>query len=157
VVCFNHLSPHPPTQSSVRRDDGPSNDPNIGVAAGPGDPTGSNIFGTRPGPVAPDDPDKNKKKRISVGGSVQQAMLVRRVEPVYPPLSRQIRHSGQVRLHALIAVDGTIASLEVMDGDPLLVRSALDAVGQWRYRPTLLNGSPVEVETVITVVYTLSQ
>ena len=58
---------------------------------------------------------------------------------------------------ALIAVDGTIASLEVMDGDPLLVRSALDAVGQWRYRPTLLNGSPVEVETVITVVYTLNQ
>jgi len=45
----------------------------------------------------------------------------------------------------------------VMDGDPLLVRSALDAVGQWRYQPTLLNGSPVEVETVITVVYTLNQ
>jgi len=84
-------------------------------------------------------------------------MLVRRVEPIYPPLARQIRHSGQVRLHGLIAVDGTIASLEVMDGDPLLVRSALDAVGQWRYRPTLLNGSPVEVETIITVVYTLNQ
>lgn len=158
VVCFNgHLSPHPATQSSVRRDDGPITDPNIGVAAGPGDPTGSNIFGTRSGPTAPEDPDKNKKRRISVGGAVQQAMLVRRVEPIYPPLARQIRHSGQVRLHAVIAVDGTIASLEVMDGDPLLVRSALDAVGQWRYRPTLLNGSPVEVETVITVIYTLNQ
>ncbi len=84
-------------------------------------------------------------------------MLVRRVEPIYPALARQIRLSGQVRLHAVIAADGTIASLEVMDGAPLLVRSALDAVAQWRYRPTLLNGSPVEVETVITVVYTLSR
>ena len=156
VVCFNqHLSPHPATQSTSRSVDGPIDGPNIGLPAGPGDPTGTNIFGTRSGPIAPDDP--NKKKRISVGGSVQQAMLVRRVEPIYPPLARQIRHSGQVRLHALIAVDGTIASLEVMDGDPLLVRSALDAVGQWRYQPTLLNGSPVEVETVITVVYTLNQ
>jgi len=158
VVCFNgHLSPHPATQSTLRSVDGPIDGPSFGLPAGPGDPTGSNIFGTRSGPVAPDDPDKNKKKRISVGGLVQQAMLVRRVEPIYPALARQIRHSGQVRLHAVIAVDGSIASLEVMDGDPLLVRSALDAVGQWRYRPTLLNGSPVEVETVITVVYTLSQ
>ena len=122
----------------------------------PGADGGTRLFEGRRTPTEPDDPDKNKKKRISVGGLVQQAMLVRRVEPVYPRLAVQIRHSGQVRLHALIAVDGTIASLEVMDGDPLLVRSALDAVGQWRYRPTLLNGSPVEVETVITVVYTLS-
>ena len=156
VVCFNqHLSPHPPTQSNSRPVDGPIDGPNIGLPAGPGDPTGTNIFGTRSGPIAPDDP--NKKKRISVGGLVQQAMLVRRVEPIYPALARQIRLSGQVRLHAVIAVDGTIASLEVMDGSPLLVRSALDAVGQWRYRPTLLNGSPVEVETIITVVYTLNQ
>ncbi len=123
----------------------------------PGADGGTRLFEGRRTPTEPDDPDKNKKKRISVGGLVQQAMLVRRVEPVYPRLAVQIRHSGQVRLHALIAVDGTIASLEVMDGDPLLVRSALDAVGQWRYRPTLLNGSPVEVETVITVVYTLNQ
>jgi len=123
----------------------------------PGVDGGTKLFDGNRAPRQPDDPGKNKGKRISVGGSVQQAMLVRRVEPIYPALARQIRHSGQVRLHAVIAVDGTIASLEVMDGDPLLVRSALDAVGQWRYRPTLLNGSPVEVETVITVVYTLSQ
>ncbi|HLZ12467.1 MAG TPA: energy transducer TonB [Candidatus Acidoferrum sp.] len=159
VVCFNqHLSPHPPTQSTSRQADGPIDGPNIGLPDGLGDrEDGLNIFDTRKGPTAPEDPDKNKKRRISVGGLVQQAMLVRRVEPIYPPLARQIRHSGQVRLHALIAVDGTIASLEVMDGDPLLVRSALDAVGQWRYQPTLLNGTAVEVETVITVVYTLNQ
>ncbi len=157
VVCFNgHLSPHPATQSTLRSVDGPIDGPSFGIPTGPGDPTGLNIFGTRSGPAVPEDPDKNKKKRITVGGGVQQAMLIRRVEPIYPRLAVQIRHSGQVRLHALIAVDGTIASLEVMDGDPLLVRSALDAVGQWRYRPTLLNGSPVEVETVITVVYTLN-
>jgi len=156
IVCFNgRLSLHPATRSTIRQGDSPIVDPNMGVDVGPGEPTGSDIFNTRSGPIAPDDP--NKKKRISVGGSVQQAMLVRRVEPIYPALARQIRLSGQVRLHAVIAVDGTIASLEVMDGNPLLVRSALDAVGQWRYRPTLLNGSPVEVETIITVVYTLNQ
>lgn len=157
LVCFNRpLTPSPVTSDNHRLIPNVSGDDiNIGVPGGFGQPTGSDIFNTRTGPVAPDDP--NKKKRISVGGSVQQAMLVRRVEPVYPRLAVQIRHSGQVRLHAVIAVDGTIASLEVMDGDPLFVRSALDAVGQWRYRPTLLNASPVEVETVITVVYTLSQ
>src|SRR2546430_12944897 len=84
-------------------------------------------------------------------------MRARRVERTYPPLARQIRHSGQVRLHAVIAVDGTIASLEVMDGSPLLVRSALDAVGQWRYQPTLLKGSPGGGGTGITVGFTPNQ
>jgi protein TonB len=157
IVCFkDHLSPHPAMQSTVRQADGSIVDPNLAVAAGSGEPTGSDIFNTRSGPTAPEDPDKNKKKRISVGGLVQQAMLAHRVEPVYPALARQLRRSGQVHIRALIAVDGRIESLQVMDGDPLLIQSALDAVGQWRYRPTLLNGSPVEVETIVTVIYTLN-
>src|SRR5579859_3627972 len=156
IVCFNRdLSAHPATRSAVRQD-GPIVDPNIEVGAGPGGPTGSNIFNTQSGPIAPEDPDKNKKKRISVGGAVQQAMLVNRVAPVYPALARQLHRAGQVHLRALIAVDGSIESLQVIDGDPLLIQSALDAVGQWRYRPTLLNGNPVEVETIITVIYTLN-
>jgi protein TonB len=84
-------------------------------------------------------------------------MLINRVTPVYPPLARQTRISGTVRLHALIAKDGTVQQLEVMSGHPLLVQAALDAVKQWRYRPTLLNGEPVEVDTTIDVIFTLNQ
>lgn len=84
-------------------------------------------------------------------------MLVRRVEPVFPPLARQIRRSGKVELHAVIATDGSIQSLEVVSGDPLFIQSALDAVRQWRYRPTMLNGQPVEIDTFITVLYTVNQ
>ena len=82
-------------------------------------------------------------------------MLLRRVEPIYPPLARQTRLEGRVELRAIIAADGTIQSLEVLSGHPLFIQSALDAVRQWRYRPTILNGVPFEVETHITVIYTL--
>jgi protein TonB len=83
-------------------------------------------------------------------------MLIRRVEPAYPPLARQLRREGRVELHAIIGTDGSIQSLEIISGDPLLIRSALEAVGEWRYRPTFLNGQAVEVDTHITVIYTLS-
>ncbi len=82
-------------------------------------------------------------------------MLIQKVEPVYPPLARQIHREGQVELHALISTDGTIRSLQVVSGDPLFLRSALDAVQQWRYRATVLNGQPVEIDTYITVIYSL--
>ena len=84
-------------------------------------------------------------------------MLLYRVEPMYPALAKQIHKSGKVELRALIATDGTIQSLQVVSGDPLFVQSALDAVRQWRYKPTLLNGQPVEIDTFITVIYTLNQ
>jgi protein TonB len=156
LVCFNHpLSPTPITTDNHRLTPYVSGDEvTIGIP-GSGEPTGSDIFNTRSGPVAPEDP--NKKKRISVGGAVQQARLVHRVEPAYPPIAKTLHKSGQVHISALIAVDGSIESLQVIDGDSLLVKSALDAVGQWRYQPTTLNGSPVEVETIITVIYTLNQ
>jgi protein TonB len=83
-------------------------------------------------------------------------MLIRRVEPLYPQLAVQLRREGRVELHAVISTDGSIQSLEVISGDPLLIRSALAAVREWRYRPTILNGQPVEVDTHITVIYTLS-
>ena len=90
------------------------------------------------------------------GGNVQAAMLVYRVEPVYPTLMRQIHRSGRVELHALIAADGTVQSLQAISGDPGFYQSALDAVRQWRYRPTILNGQAVEVETSITVIYNIN-
>jgi len=84
-------------------------------------------------------------------------MLIHRVEPVYPQLARQTHREGQVELRAIIATDGTIQSLEVVKGDALFLLSASDAVSQWRYRPTVLNGQPVEIETYITVIYTLQR
>ena len=82
-------------------------------------------------------------------------MLVHRVEPEYPALAKQIHREGQVELRAIIAIDGSIQSLQVVSGDPLFLRSATEAVSQWRYHATVLNGQPVEIETYITVIYTL--
>ena len=101
-------------------------------------------------------PPKAAPQRIRVGGQVQQAKLISQPRPVYPPLAKQARIQGTVRLQAVISKDGTIQELQVLSGHPLLVQSALDAVRQWRYQPTLLNGEPVEVVTTIDVVFTLS-
>ena len=103
--------------------------------------------------VPPSPPDKTRL----VVGHIDAAMLVHRVEPVFPAILKQFNRSGKVELHALIATDGTIQSLQVVSGDPLCVQSALDAVRRWRYRPTLLNGQPVAVDTFITVIYTTEQ
>jgi protein TonB len=80
-----------------------------------------------------------------------EAQLVNRVEPVYPHIAQVSGIQGQVKLHAIIARDGSIQSLNAISGHPLLVRAALAAVEQWRYRPYVLNGETVEVETLITV------
>lgn len=98
--------------------------------------------------------ERNFVKRVRVA-HIEPAKLTKRVEPLYPALAMQIHRAGRVELHAIISTDGTIQSLEVIDGDPLFLRSALDAVGQWRYSPTMLNGQPVEVDTHITVIYSM--
>lgn len=85
----------------------------------------------------------------------QTAMLLHRVDPVYPVLARQLRREGRVELRATIATDGSIQALEVISGDPLFFSSALSAVHQWLYRPTILDRQPVEVETRITVIFHL--
>jgi protein TonB len=92
-----------------------------------------------------------------VGGNVQQAMLVSQPRPTYPPLAKQARISGTVRFTAVIGRDGSIQNLTLVSGHPLLVQSATEAVKQWRYKPTLLNGEPVEVVTQIDVNFTLNQ
>jgi protein TonB len=109
------------------------------------------------GSTAAPPPPKATLKRITVGGNVQAAHLVNRVQPVYPPLARQTRISGTVKLHAIIGKNGAVEQLQVVSGHPLLVQSALDAVKQWRYQPTLLNGEPVEVDTEIDVIFSLAQ
>jgi protein TonB len=82
--------------------------------------------------------------------------LVHKVLPVYPPLARSARIQGQVLLQALISKQGVIENLKVISGHPMLVPAAKDAVRQWRYRPYVLNNEPVEVETQITVNFTLA-
>ena len=96
-------------------------------------------------------------QRIRVGGNVQAANLIRKVQPVYPPLAKQARIQGTVRFTAIIGKDGTIQNLQLVSGHPLLVEAARQAVSQWHYKPTLLNGEPVEVVTQIDVNFTLSQ
>jgi protein TonB len=84
-------------------------------------------------------------------------MLVSQPRPVYPPLAKQARIQGVVRFTAIIGRDGTIQNLTLVSGHPLLVSAAQEAVKQWRYKPTLLNGEPVEVVTQIDVNFTLNQ
>jgi protein TonB len=95
-------------------------------------------------------------KRITVGGAVQKARMLRQVQPQYPPLARQARIQGTVKLTAVISKDGSIQELEVINGHPLLIPAAMQAVKQWKYKPTLLNGQAVEVVTQIDVNFTLS-
>jgi protein TonB len=92
---------------------------------------------------------------LSKSEGVMEAMLVRQVQPEYPPIVRAAHISGTVQLRAIIAKDGTVRELQVISGNPLLVKAARAAVLQWRYRPTLLNGEPVEVETYITANFVL--
>lgn len=94
---------------------------------------------------------------IKIGGTVQQAKLITQVRPIYPPEAKASRTQGLVELEAIIAADGTIRELKVLSGDPVLAQAAMDAVKQWVYQTTLLNGEPVEVKTTIDVNFTLSQ
>jgi protein TonB len=112
-------------------------------------------------PVKPDvvKPDVIKPSAVPVvvGGDVQSAKLLEQIVPAYPPTARQLRISGTVHLLGIIAKDGTIQRLQVLSGNPWLRQAALDAVSQWIYRPTILNGQPVEVEAPIDVIFTLSR
>jgi TonB family protein len=94
-------------------------------------------------------------QRIRVGGNVQSAKLKVQPLPVYPQVAKTANISGTVILHVIIARDGSVQSLQYVSGHPLLMKAAMDAVKQWKYEPTTLNGEPVEVETTVSVVFTL--
>jgi protein TonB len=95
-------------------------------------------------------------QRVRVSQGVSQGMLIRKVQPTYPPLARQARIQGTVVLQALIGKDGAIENLHVASGHPMLTGAALEAVKGWRYKPYYLNGEPVEVETTINVIFSLA-
>jgi periplasmic protein TonB len=95
-------------------------------------------------------------QRVRVSAGVTSGLLVHRVAPVYPPLARQARIQGTVILQAQISKDGSIQNLQLISGHPMLAPAAIEAVKQWKYKPYLLNGEPVEVETQVQVNFTLA-
>jgi periplasmic protein TonB len=129
-----------------------SGDPNL-PGTGPDFPGGFD-FGSRPPVIRPPEPPEQRGP-VHRTAEVMQAMLVHQVQPEYPKIALAAHISGTVELHAIIGKDGAVRELHVLSGNPLLVQSARAAVSAWRYRPTLLNGQPVEVETYITVKFIL--
>jgi periplasmic protein TonB len=122
-------------------------DPNSGTPGGFGD-----AFRTQPAPrvVHPE-----LKGPMPVPSAVAAGLLIRKVIPPYPQLAKTMHVEGTVALAATISKTGTIVNLRVVSGPPMLQQAALDAVSNWRYRPYLLNGQPVDVETTINVIFTL--
>ena len=131
----------------------------LGVFGGTGDRRGTTgVWGSANnglGDVAPPPTSAraDKPPRIS---QMMEGNLIFRVQPTYPPLARSARIQGFVVLHAVIGRDGRIENLQVVSGHPMLAPAAIEAVKQWRYRPYVLNGEPIEVETQITVNFTLA-
>jgi len=97
-----------------------------------------------------------KPQRIRVSSGVTQGLVIHKVDPVYPQIAKTARVQGTVILAAVIGKDGTIQNLHVVSGHPLLTNAAMEAVKQWRYRPYILNGDPVEVDTQVEVHFTLA-
>jgi TonB family protein len=157
IVCFQqHLSP---TIKPGERVDTTLSEPafNPGAPTSPGGSGGMNLDPTSRLPEPPrTERSKEPVRRLRLT-SLEPALLTHRIEPVYPPLARQLRREGRVELRAIIATDGTIQSLEAISGDPLFYESALEAVRQWRYRATMLDGQAVEIDTLITVIYALNR
>ena len=140
--------------------------PDVSVFGGTGVDTNSNwsvtgILGSTvptnaPPPVAPPSKSKAAPVPMRVGGVVAEANIIRKVQPIYPALARSARIQGTVEFSAVINKDGAIEDLQLIRGHPLLVNAAREAALQWRYRPTLLNGEPVEVITEIVVDFRLT-
>ena len=153
-----HLSGQPPQHVEF---DAPSE--SIGVAGGMETTTNTftpvvPVIKLAPPPEKPKvEEPKPSPRSIAVSQGAQLAKLIRQVKPIYPLIAKQTHVSGTVQLVGIISKDGTIRNLQVISGHPLLVRAAMEAVSQWVYRPTLLNGEPVEVTAPIEVNFILTQ
>jgi protein TonB len=161
VVCFNSR-PAPLSAASRQESSEPvdpfANSSTSGVATGPCAASSGCIDIRAEGPRPPVTSEARRDKpKVLHETHIDPAMLIHRVEPVYPTLARQTRRAGRVELRAIIATDGTIQSLQVISGDPLFYQSAMEAVRQWRYKPTVLNGEPVEIDTFISVIYNMDR
>lgn len=112
------------------------------------------LSGVHP-PQPPRPPERHSAGPQMMSEGVMEAKLIHRVDPVFPAIAPAMHLYGTVKLHAIISADGKIKELTVLSGNPILARAAMEAVSHWRYRPTLLSGQPVEVETLITVNFVL--
>jgi len=121
----------------------------------PEEKTGNTAKIVRPKPEPNTPPAKNTADRVQVPASELQSLLISEVQPIYPSLAQQAHVQGLVVLRAVIGKQGTVQSLQLVKGHPLLVNASMDAVKQWRYRPYYLNGRPVEVDTTINVNFSL--
>jgi periplasmic protein TonB len=101
-------------------------------------------------------PPPPTSQRVKVSAGVTAGLLLTKVQPSYPPLAKQARIQGTVILQAVIGKDGSIQHLKALSGHPMLIQSAIDAVSRWKYKPYYLNGEPVEVDTQVTVNFTLA-
>jgi periplasmic protein TonB len=144
----------------IKEDEAPPPVMSAGVVGGvPGGVPGGQMGGVIGGiisstPVAV--PKVATPQRVRVSQGVTQGLLIRKVQPNYPPLARQARIQGQVLLRAQISRTGDIENLQLISGHPMLAPAAIEAVKQWKYKPYILNGEPVEVDTEIMVNFTLS-
>ena len=155
VRCFNS---HPANLDTNRIESSTLEEPGQDIGPGvPAVPCPSCIDIPTAGPQAPIASEPRRQRPPLVRTHIDPAMLVHRVEPVYPTLAKQLGRAGRVELRAIIATDGTIQSLQVVSGDRLFYQSAMDAVRQWRYTPTVLNGEAVEIDTFITVIYNINR
>ncbi|HEY0703545.1 MAG TPA: energy transducer TonB [Candidatus Acidoferrales bacterium] len=158
LFCARPAAPsHPPDSGGDNV--APGGPPDVGL--GPGNGTGPLIPGADANnsmPIEikkPEPPQRPALQHISEG--VMTAALIYKVQPEYPAIARLSHLSGTVRLRAIIGTDGRIQQLEVLSGSPFFQAAAVAAVRQWRYRPTMLSGTPVEVETLITVNFVLNE
>jgi len=145
----------------IKEEEAPPPDMSAGGVVGgvPGGVPGGQMGGVIGGiisstPVAVPKVATPQRVRVSLG--VSQGLLIKKVQPSYPPLARQARIQGRVLLQAEISKDGTIENLRLISGHPMLAPAAIEAVKQWRYKPYMLNGEPVAVETQVEVNFTLS-
>jgi periplasmic protein TonB len=157
AVCAPVIRPSAPANSSEAPNIGPGE---VGGSEGPGLPAAGPSLpgGTGDSIIVPEPPhaEPPHARTIQVSAGVMAAMLVNRVEPQYPAIAKAAHVSGTVHLRAIIGKDGTVREVQVVDGNVLLAQAAKVAVQSWRYRPTMLNGEPVEVETYVTVNFVLN-
>jgi TonB family protein len=110
-------------------------------------------------PALPSNPalqTAQRPKKVAISAGVAQGMLIQKVDPVYPPDAKAAKVQGRVTLRITINTEGTVEDLSVVSGPEMLRQAALDAVKQWHYKPYLLNGEPVAVDTIVNLIFTLA-
>jgi periplasmic protein TonB len=145
-----------PREPFISKDPEPAGPTDVAeLGPGPGGPGGPG--GVFPGQPAPPVIRLVQNAPVRLSGKVVEGLLINKVIPRYPPMAIATRTEGTVVLQATISKAGTIENLRAIGGPPMLQQAALDAVKAWRYRPYLLGGEPVEVETTVNVVFNLGR